>query len=191
MLSKFVIKILMLKRLLSSSIRVEILALLLNNPDDRFYVREIAKLLQKNPSGIKRELDNLEEIEIITSQRVANLKYFKANRKSPLFADLRRVVLTSLGLKGSLKAVLTGARTKSAFIYGPYASNDQVKTVDLMVIGTKAQLANEFRDLERHFSCTLTWIEMDESEYKERRREREPQMADILSRKRIPLIGRV
>ncbi len=181
----------MLKKLFSSSIRVDVLALLLNNPDDKFYVREIAKLLQKNPSGIKRELDNLEQIGIISSERVLNFKYFKVNKKSPMYTDLRRLVLTSLGLKGSLKAVLKGAGTKSAFIYGPYASDDQVKTVDLMIIGTKNQLTDEFRDLERHFSCTLTWIEMEEAEYKERRREREPQLVSILSEKRIPLIGRV
>jgi DNA-binding transcriptional ArsR family regulator len=181
----------MLKKLFSSSIRVDVLALLLNNPDDKFYVREIAKLLQKNPSGIKRELDNLEQVEIVTSERVSNLKYFKANKKSVFYPDLRRIVLNSLGLTGSLKAVLKGSGAKSAFIYGPYASGKNSDTVDLMVIGTNNHLDNEFRDLERHFSCRLTWIEMEEKEYRARRREHEPQLASILSEKRIPLIGRV
>ncbi len=181
----------MLKKLFSSSIRVEVLSLLMNNPGDKFYVREIARLLQKNPSGIKRELDNLEQAGIVSSERVANLRYFNANKKSPVYSDLRRFVLTSLGLTGSLKAVLKGAGTKSAFIYGPYASGKNVDTVDLMVIGTKNQLADEFRDLEKHFSCTLTWIEMEEREYRARRREHEPQLSHILSEKRIPLIGRV
>ena len=187
----FVIKILMLKRLFSSSIRVEVLALLMNNPDDKFYVREIAKLLQKNPSGIKRELDNLEETGIVTSKRVSNLKYFKANKKSPYFYDLKRLVLNSLGLPTSLKNVLKAARAKSAFIYGPYASDRATPTVDLMVIGTEGTLENEFRELERHFSCQLTWIEMEEHEYRVRRKEREPQLTSILAEKRIPLIGRV
>jgi len=47
----------MLKSLFSSSIRADVLALLLNSPDEKFYVREIAKLIRKNPSGVKRELD--------------------------------------------------------------------------------------------------------------------------------------
>ena len=68
----------------SSAIRADVLTLLYNSPDDKFYVREIAKLLQKNPSGIKRELDNLEGLGVLRSERVANLKYFKANKKSPL-----------------------------------------------------------------------------------------------------------
>ncbi len=181
----------MLKKLFSSSIRVDVLALLLNNPGEKFYVREIAQLLQKNPSGIKRELDNLESIGIVLSERVSNLKYFKVNKKSPYYYDLKRLVLNSLGLPASLKNVLKAARTKSAFIYGPYATDRAAPTVDLMVIGTEGQLVNEFRELERHFSCQLTWIEMEEQEYRARRKERESQLTSILAEKRIPLIGRV
>ncbi|MDX9715666.1 MAG: hypothetical protein RBT37_09625 [Dissulfurispiraceae bacterium] len=43
----------MLKGLFSSSIRADVLALLLNNPEKKFCLREIARLLLKNPSGIK------------------------------------------------------------------------------------------------------------------------------------------
>src|SRR3989304_2561632 len=43
----------MLKSLFSSSIRADVLSLLLNSPDEQFYIREIAELLRKNPSGVK------------------------------------------------------------------------------------------------------------------------------------------
>jgi DNA-binding MarR family transcriptional regulator len=75
----------MLKSLFSSSIRAEVLSLLLNSPDERFYVREIAKLLRKNPSGVKREIDKLEEMGIVISEKVANLKYCQADKSSPLY----------------------------------------------------------------------------------------------------------
>jgi predicted transcriptional regulator with HTH domain len=68
-----------LKKLFSSSIRADVLALFLNAPEEKFYVREVARMLRKNPSGVKRELDNLEKMGIVSSQRVANLKYFRAN----------------------------------------------------------------------------------------------------------------
>ena len=60
----------MLKSLFSSSTRADVLSLLLNSPDEQFYIREIAKLLRKNPSGIKRELDNLEKMEIVRSEKI-------------------------------------------------------------------------------------------------------------------------
>ena len=40
---------------LSSTIRADVLAFRLNSPDEKFYVREIATLIRKNPSGVKRE----------------------------------------------------------------------------------------------------------------------------------------
>ncbi|HDH01124.1 MAG TPA: ArsR family transcriptional regulator, partial [Nitrospirae bacterium] len=82
----------MLTRLFSSSVRADILALLLNTPEERFYVREIANILGKNPSGVKRELDNLEKIGILVSERVANLRYFRANKNSPLFNELKNLI---------------------------------------------------------------------------------------------------
>jgi hypothetical protein len=44
----------MLKLLFSSSIGGTVLSLLLKSPDEKSFVREIAKPLRKNPSGVKR-----------------------------------------------------------------------------------------------------------------------------------------
>lgn len=180
----------MLKSLFSSSVRADVLSLLLNSPDEMFYIREIAKLLRKNPSGVKRELDNLEKAEIVKSERVANLKYFQANKESPLFTELKSLITKSLGLPGALKAVLRAAGAKSAFIYGSYAEGEETDAVDLMVIGAR-DLVKEFRDLERKFGFNITWIEMEEDEYKLKRRKKDPALKRILSGRRISLIGRV
>jgi hypothetical protein len=44
----------MLKILISSSIRGDVLSLLLKSPDEKSFVRGIAKPLRKNPSGVRR-----------------------------------------------------------------------------------------------------------------------------------------
>ncbi|MEJ2182181.1 MAG: winged helix-turn-helix domain-containing protein [Nitrospirota bacterium] len=181
----------MLKKLFSSSIRADVLSLLLSSPDEMFYVREIAKLLRKNPSGIKRELDNLERMGIVTSEHVANLRYFQANKESPLFRELRSLITKSLGLPGALKAVLRASGVKAAFIYGPYAEGEDADTVDLMVVGAQDDLVKEFRSIERKFNVKITWIEMEEEEFKRRRKRRDAQLRKILSGKRISLVGRV
>lgn len=181
----------MLKSLFSSSIRADVLSLLLNSPDEKFYVREIAKLLRKNPSGVKRELDNLEKMGIVQSERVANLKYFHADKNSPLFSELKNLITKSLGLPGALKAVLRAAGVKAAFIYGPFAEGEDVDTVDLMVIGAEEDLVKEFRNIERKFGRRVTWIEMEEDDYKLKKRKGDSALRKILSGKRISLIGRV
>lgn len=180
----------MLKSLFTSSIRADVLSLLLSSPDEMFYVREIAKLLRKNPSGIKRELDNLEKMGILESERVANLRYLKANKDSPLYSELKNLITKSLGLPGALKAVLRAVGAKAAFIYGDYAENIDTDTVDLMVIGAETSPIKEFRNIERKFKFRITWIEMEEEEYRTKRRRNDPSLKKILAAKRISLLGR-
>jgi predicted transcriptional regulator with HTH domain len=181
----------MLKKLFSSSIRADVLSLLLNSPDEQFYVREIARLLRKNPSGIKRELDNLERLGIVYSERVANLKYFQANIESPLYPELKNLITKSLGLPGAIKALLRATGAKAAFIYGPYAEGEDVDSVDIMIIGPETSVDKGFKEFKKKFGCTINWIEMDEDEYKQKRKKKDSSLMRILSGKRIPLVGRV
>ncbi len=180
----------MLKSLFSSSIRADVLSLLLNSPDEKFYVREIAKLLRKNPSGVKRELDNLEQMGIVLSERVANLKYFQANNDSPLFSELKNLITKSLGLPGAIKAVIRSSGAKAAFIYGPYAEGEDVDTVDLFIIGASPVVLKGLKDLERKFNQKINCTLMDEGEYKIKRKKKDATLRRLLSGKRIALIGR-
>lgn len=181
----------MLKSLFSSSIRADVLSLLLNSPDEQFYIREIANLLRKNPSGIKRELDKLEKMGIVTSEKVVNLRYFQANKESPLFSELKNLITKSLGLPGALKAVLRSTNAKAAFLYGPYAEGENVDTVDLFVIGASSSLHREIKDLEKRFEQKINYILMDEEEYKLKKKKGDANLKKILSGKRITLIGRI
>jgi hypothetical protein len=180
----------MLKSLFSSSIRADVLSLLLNSPEEQFYVREIAKLLRKNPSGVKRELDKLEEMGILISEKVANLKYFQADKSSPLFPELKELIAKSQGLPGALKSLLRANEVKLAFIYGPYAVGEETSTVDIVVIGpsTPALLIG-LRDIERKFGKRINCTVIDEEEYKLKKR-RDAGLKRILAEKRITLIGR-
>jgi DNA-binding transcriptional ArsR family regulator len=181
----------MLKSLFSSAIRADVLSLLLNSPDEQFYIREIAELLRKNPSGVKRELDNLEEMGIVISEKVANLKYFKANKDSPLFSELKNLITKSLGLPGALKAVLRASGAKAAFLYGPYAEGDDINTVDLFVIGAMASLTKELKDIGKRFDRKINCTIIDEDEYKLKKKKGDANLKKLLSGKRIALIGRL
>jgi predicted transcriptional regulator with HTH domain len=181
----------MLKSLFSSSIRADVLSLLLNSPDEQFYIREIAELLRKNPSGVKRELDNLEKMDIVISEKVANLKYFKANKDSPLFSELKNLITKSLGLPGALKAVLRASGAKAAFLYGPYAEGDDINTVNLFVIGAMSSLTKELKDIEKRFDRKINCAIIDEDEYKLKKKKGDANLKRLLSGKRIALIGRL
>ena len=180
----------MLKKLFSSAMRAEVLSLLLNSPEEKFYMREISRLLDKNPSAVKRELDNLEKIGVVRSEKVANLKYFQADMDSPLYSELKNLITKSLGLTGSLKALLRNGAVKFAFIYGPYAEGRDVKTVRLLVVGGGDVDEKAIRDIGRHFGCRMNLTLMDEEEYRRRKKARDGALLEMLSSRRIPLLGR-
>jgi predicted transcriptional regulator with HTH domain len=181
----------MLKSLFSSSIRADLLSLLLNSPDEQFYIREIAKLLRKNPSGIKRELDKLEEMGIVNSEKIVNLKYFQANKESSLFSELKNLVTKSLGLPGALKAVLRASGAKAAFLYGPYAEGQDESAVDMFVIGASPTLTRELKNLEKRFDQKIDCTIIDEEEYRLKKKKGDANLKRVLSGKRITLIGRL
>jgi len=181
----------MLKSLFSSSIRADLLSLLLNSPDEQFYIREVAKLLRKNPSGIKRELDKLEQMGIVTSEKIVNLKYFQANKESPLYSELKNLITKSLGLPGALKAVLRASGAKAAFLYGPYAEGNDESSVDMFVIGALPSLSRELKNLEKRFDQKIDCTIIDEEEYRLKKKKGDANLKRILSGKRITLVGRL
>ncbi len=181
----------MLQGLFSSTVRADILALLLNNPNEKFYVREIANILRKNPSGVKRELDNLEKIGILVSERVANLRYFQANTESPLFPELRNLITKSLGLPGALKSVLRASGVKAAFITGPYAEGLASDSIDLFVIGGTASLKESLENIESEFKVTIRIRQVSEADFRKMKKEMPDEVKRLLEGKRIVLFGRI
>ncbi len=181
----------MLKTLFSSSTRADVLSLLLNNPDERFYIRQIAGMLKKNPSGIKRELDRLEEMELVTSEKVANLKYFHANKQSALFSELKNLISKSMGLTGALKNLFKTNSIRAAFIYGPYVDDEDSETVDLYIIGssTPAVLIG-LQDIEKKFNKSINCTFIDDAEFKLRKKT-DAILNRLLQGKRINLLGRL
>lgn len=180
-----------LKSLFSSSVRADILALLLNNPDEKFYVREIATLIRKNPSGVKRELDNLEKMGILTNKKVANLKYFQAEKKSPLFSELKNLITKSLGIPGALKTLLKTSGAKLAFIYGSFTENEDAEPVDLFIVGPSSNNLESIKDIEEKFKKKISTTIMDENEFKNKKEISDADLEKLLSGDKILLIGKL
>ncbi|MBI5409250.1 MAG: winged helix-turn-helix transcriptional regulator [Nitrospirae bacterium] len=181
----------MLEKLFTSGIRADIMSLLFNNPEEKFYVREIARLANKNPSGIKRELDKLEKMELVISEKEGNLKYFKVNRNSPLFPELKGLIAKSLGIPGALKSVLKAADAKTAFIHGPYIENTNLPSLDLFVVCDSNNIDKTIDDIEKRFGREIHYTVMSQSEYKTKKKSGDRSLKKLLSSKKILLLGRL
>lgn len=181
----------MLDKLFTSGIRADIMSLLFNNPEEKFYVREIARLINKNPSGVKRELDKLEEMDLVVTEKEGNLKYFRVNKNSSLFPELKGLIAKSLGLPGALKSVLNAAEAKAAFIYGPYIRNASLPSLDLFVVSDSNHIRKSLDDIEKRFGREINLLMMNTSEYRAKKKSGERRLKKLLNAKKILLIGRL
>lgn len=181
----------MLEKLFTSGIRADIMSLLFNNPEEKFYVREIARLVNKNPSGVKRELDKLENMDLVLSEKEGNLKYFTVNKNSPLFPELKGLIAKSLGVPGALKSVLNASDAKTAFIYGPYVDNTNLPSLDLFVVSDSDHIRKTFDDIEKRFGRGINLTLMSLSDYKSKKKSGERNLKKLLNAKKILLMGRL
>lgn len=134
-------------------VRQRILQLLFGKPNRLFYTNEIIRLSRSGTGAVQRELSKLSSMELIQSEIFGNQKRYQANQLSPLFVDLRNIVLKTFGLSSILKKALTpiAAEIQFAFIYGSIASNqDTAKSdIDLMIISNTLTYADIFALLEK------------------------------------------
>ena len=81
------------------TVRGEILAATLSQPDKWWYLSELAQFLKTTPSTLQRDLKALVDGGILQQRREGTRAYFKADTRSPLFTDLRGLVEKTAGLR--------------------------------------------------------------------------------------------
>src|SRR5204863_358113 len=81
--------------------------LLYSQPDRSFHTNEIIRLTRSGTGAVQRELKNLSTAGLITMKAIGNQKHYEANRTSPLYTEVRSIVLKTFGLADILRQALT------------------------------------------------------------------------------------
>lgn len=86
----------MLQAFFSSKTRVTLLRLFLRDPERRYYLRELSRVLKESMTPIRRELLNLKKIGFLKDVHLANLIYYQVNKDFILFDELSSIVKKTL-----------------------------------------------------------------------------------------------
>jgi len=124
-------------RITKSKLREELLALYFTNPNKKYYLRELEKLLNFSLGNIRRELIKLESAWIFLSENKGNLVYYYLNQSYPLFEELKSIIFKASGAPKMLQNILEKFNGISqAFIYGSFAKGEEkeVSDIDLLII---------------------------------------------------------
>lgn len=178
-----------------SKIRQGLLTLFFSNPSQKYYLRELERILGYSAGSIRRELLKFQKDNLFNTQKVGNLLYYTLNSKHPLFKELKAIVSKTVGIEGSLRNTLLSIRDiKVAFIYGSFAAKREKGTsdVDLMIIGNPhtSSLNEKIAELERKLKREINITIYPFPEYKHKKRMKSGFIMDLLKNPKIMLIGR-
>ncbi len=185
----------MLIRLFSSQTRIDLLSVFLTHPEKRYYTRQLARELGRDISGIKRELDNLEKAGLLISEKVGNLRYYSPNKTSPIYPELKKIVVKTMGVPEAIRDALVKIEgVKLAFLYSPLGRSfeEGVGPVELLIVGQVdlTGVNQVIREVEIRLAREINYLIFDESEYHRRKEEEDPFLHTVLKSERFFLIGR-
>ncbi len=186
----------MIDALFGSKTRVKLLHLFLNNPGKAFYVREITRLIDEQINSVRRELSNLLEVGVITSDSADNKLYYEINQRYEFYVPFRtifadaRVETASETTAHSWQdriAELTGVRLALAAGVLVKGSASQI---DLLIVGdlSAAKVKSTIKNIEKQEARELNYSVMTYDEFYYRLSVRDKFITEILAGKHAVLV---
>jgi predicted nucleotidyltransferase len=184
-----------IEEIFGSRLRAKLLAWFSVHPDESFFTRQLASLLQEYPGNISRELATLERAGVVLRQSRGLQKYYRLDPDCPFSNELRGIFVKTLGLATPLRQALEPikSRLSFAFVYGSFARGEQRANsdIDVMVVGTAgvrpvaSALAKVQRDLGREVNATV----YSPGEFKQRAKAGDHFITAVLQEPRVFLWG--
>lgn len=140
----------------------KILNILFHNPDKKFFLSEIAKILGRDPGNYKKHIDDFINEGILLSERKGNMRFFWLNKEYALYNEIKLIVLKTIGVAWDLKNLVNSIKgIKLAFIFGSYATNEfnSNSDIDLFVVGNfdKDKFSSEIALLENKIKRDINY----------------------------------
>jgi len=174
--------------------QLQILSILINHPEQEYYLSEIGEILCKKPGIFQRGINSLELQEYITSRKKGNQRLFKINKDHPFFDEIKSIVKKTNGAEPLLyNAIKNISGIHLAHIYGSYAKNKlrADSDIDLLLVATSKaedELLNKLPEIEKRLQREVNYKRYSKKEFAEKLEKKDPFLKEILSNKYIPLI---
>lgn len=187
----------MIDALFGSKTRVKLLHLFLNNPGKSFYVREITRKIEEQINSVRRELSNMLEVGIITSDSLDNKLYYQVNQRYGYYVPLRDIfndnvtesnVVThspSDVSNNKYNLMLRGITGLRLAIFSGVLVKGSNSSVDIMLVGdiSSAKVKSFVKDIEKIEGREINYSVLPYDEFYYRLSVRDRFITEILNSK--------
>lgn len=153
--------------------------LFLENPEKRFFVRELTRLCDSLINSVRRELANLVALKIIleetpvvkaegTKKTINSRKYYRLNPKNLFKQDLLNLFLKSKILmeKRFVERIKRLGEIKYFCLSGTFIEDPKAQT-DMLIVGEfeKEKVLKALKEFEKEIERSINYTVMDVNEY--------------------------
>ena len=128
-----------LDKIFTGKIRVQLLTKLLLNPASTVYLRGLERDLGVSSNTVRLELNKLSDMQLIQEQaddENTKTKHYAVNTKHPMFKSLRGVIMQYVGLDQIIENVLDKlGNVDEVYLTGDLALGKNNPFVDLVIVG--------------------------------------------------------
>jgi predicted nucleotidyltransferase len=143
-----------------------VLALIYGQPSRSFFASELIALTGSGSGAVQRELKRLASSGLVTVTRIGKQKHYQANAQSPVFEELRGLVVKTVAMVEPIRQALEplADRVILALVYGSVAKGTDTadSDIDLLIVADEltledvhSALATVERALDRKINPTL------------------------------------
>lgn len=173
-----------------------VLALLFGQPSRSFFASELIELTASGSGAVQRELKRLVSSGLLTVRRIGKQKHYQANPDSPVFAELRGLVLKTVAMVEPIRQALEPLANQIALavIYGSVAkgADTAASDIDLLIVADQLTLEDVYsalapveKDLHRKISPAL----YPSKEFADRKAAGNAFLTGVLAGEHLVLIG--
>ncbi|MCW4013058.1 MAG: nucleotidyltransferase domain-containing protein [Candidatus Bathyarchaeota archaeon] len=162
-------------------------------PERQFYIREISRETQIPYGMVYKELDNLEQLGIITSQKKGKITLLQVNKETPYYEDLRNLIMKTTGIANIIQNHVKHPEIAYLLIFGSIASGKDTpeSDIDLMIIGdiSEKELIEEADEIEKNIGREINYILWTHTEFEKKIKEKNHILIDVAEKPIIMLKG--
>ena len=184
-----------LSEILFGKTRQVVLSLLYGHSDESFYLRQIVRVAGGGMGAVQRQLNTLVAAGLVTRANKGKQIYYQANTKSPVFGELKTIIIKTAGIGDILKIALApiAQEIQCAFIYGSLANGTEnvSSDVDVFIIGqaTFANVVAALSPVQETLAREINPTVYPTSEFREKLAKKNHFIKSIMAGEKIFLIG--
>lgn len=179
---------------LKSNLRRKLLTLFFTNPEKRYYIRQLERLIGFSAGNISNELRRLNRDHLFITEEVGNSLFYRLNRRHTIYNELKSIITKTVGVEGGLKTALQVIPGISCiFIFGSFARGEeyQLSDVDLFIIGCPDmdKLSEAIHQQEDLLQREINYHIYSEKDWIEKIAEKDSFILNLKEQKKIFLVG--